>query len=138
MYTDELRIGSLVDVINRHNRVHLPYGFVKKVGGVHFFKVMLYEAYQPFATQEVTEHTNISDLSPIPLTEEWLLKFGLKNENGFFKWHRSAIYKRNEIWIYGILGDDNNSYYHVSELKCVHQLQNLYHALTGEELTLKA
>jgi hypothetical protein len=73
----------------------------------------------------------------IPITEEWLLNFGLsKAHGGFdrFTWHRSAIYFKEGRWIYGILGDDNNSYYHVSELQYVHQLQNLYFSLTGQEL----
>jgi hypothetical protein len=82
--------------------------------------------------------SNAINIEPIPLTEERLTKFGLKKEpgleNGLFKWHRSAVYSLQGRWLYGILADDNNSYYHVSELEYVHQFQNLYFALTGKEL----
>jgi hypothetical protein len=68
---------------------------------------------------------------PIPLTEEWLLRFGFEKkyknyEMGdfmFFKGSCSRIsYKLSLIGI---------------NIKHVHQLQNLYFALTGEELKLK-
>jgi len=71
-------------------------------------------------------------IEPIPITEEWLLKFGFSKigENfdlkGFCIWW-STIVKEYHFRI-------NGSGIH---LKHIHQLQNLYHALTGEELTLK-
>ena len=73
---------------------------------------------------------------PIPLTEEWLLKFG------FFK-HNNAyvLEKPNENIMnfkFSIWSDFtyNSSEFPV-ELKYVHQLQNLYFALTGTHLKLK-
>ena len=70
---------------------------------------------------------------PIPITEEWLLKFG------FFK-HNNAyvLEKPNENIMnfkFSIWSDFtyNSSEFPV-ELKYVHQLQNLYFALTGNEL----
>jgi len=74
------------------------------------------------------------DTKPIPLTEEWLLKFGF-DEKGI-GYAKGFIY----LWHYddGIfleLVSDSNS--HNTPLKYVHQLQNLYFALTGEELTIK-
>lgn len=84
------------------------------------------------------------DISPesycgIPLTEEWLLKFGFdESQNDKYKYYIEPIS------LFRGLGDDNNKfYYHRSghskclEVKHVHQLQNLYFALTGEELELK-
>lgn len=75
---------------------------------------------------------------PIPLTEEWLLKFGIcydKNEKLTFL-HKYSFYITNEHeeeW--DIYENVNNSY--VCSVHYVHQLQNLYFALCGEELKLK-
>ena len=80
---------------------------------------------------------------PIPLTEEWLVKFGFEYcsesegfqmkgfhvENREFDKYSSNI-KKDEFGIWFI-----NSC--LVDLKHVHQLQNLYFALTGEELTLQ-
>lgn len=62
---------------------------------------------------------------PIPLTEEWLLKFGFKKgERGWFK----TLDKNLKFNLYT---------YRDKELyRYVHQLQNLYFALTNEELKI--
>jgi hypothetical protein len=79
----------------------------------------------------------ISSIKPIPLTEEWLLKFGFeKNENGLFK-----LFNESEVPI--LLNEDLNGWtcdginFSVNGTQYIHQLQNLYFALTGEELTIK-
>ncbi len=77
-----------------------------------------------------------SNVEPIRLTEEWLLKFGFKKDlendlylestsTSFFVWQN----KRVELL-------DNKNNICISHCKYVHQLQNLYLALTGEELIL--
>lgn len=69
---------------------------------------------------------SIDDLRPIPLTEQWLERFGFKRENNqFFKgpyaiW-RPPFYK-------------NWNFEDITSVEYVHQLQNLYYALNGEEL----
>ena len=74
---------------------------------------------------------------PIPLTGEWLLKFGFKKDLGndlyleststsFFVWQNNRV---------ELLDNKNNIC--ISYCEYVHQLQNLYFALTGEELTIK-
>jgi hypothetical protein len=80
------------------------------------------------------------DYRPIPLTEEWLLKFGfikskLEGYDVHFKYshhllHSSitALYNAD----FSLLLDNV-----ARGIKYVHQLQNLYFALTGEELTMK-
>jgi hypothetical protein len=63
------------------------------------------------------------------LTEEWLLKMGFEVNNGYYNQYR---YKDRLIVIRdGKLVDYGTSVI----LEYVHQLQNLYFALTGEELT---
>lgn len=81
-------------------------------------------------------------VKPIPLTEEWLIKFGFEDngrdsygvhlfeKDGFeiARPYRSKTYLCENITINGVSGFD---------IKHVHSLQNLYFALTGEELTIK-
>jgi hypothetical protein len=70
-----------------------------------------------------------ADFDPIPLTEEWFLKFGLlKTKEGIILMGCYQIVAHEESWRIilknGVL----------SNIKYVHQLQNLYFALRGEEL----
>ena len=65
---------------------------------------------------------------PIPLTKEWLLKFGFEQGEKIAVHNRFVWYK-DHIGIKGMLGVVKPV-----ECKYVHQLQNLYYALTGEEL----
>jgi hypothetical protein len=71
---------------------------------------------------------------PIPLTQEWMVKFG-------FEYDRVTWFKIN-VMLVKRSSEGYSVFYgtgHLSEvtLNYVHQLQNLYFALTGEELTLK-
>ena len=72
-------------------------------------------------------------LEPIPLTEEWLLKFGLKQtfiskiHLHFIKGSFHLLKRVNHIQIW----------YENIDVKYVHQLQNLYFALTNQELTIQ-
>jgi hypothetical protein len=71
---------------------------------------------------------------PIPLTEDWLVKFGFEKlqnnlySKGRLTYHKTYGWKILENWVKKWSG--------VQELKYVHQLQNLYHALTGQELVV--
>lgn len=70
----------------------------------------------------------------IPLTEEWLVKLGFK-ENAFgFGLDRFPTYIKGDGDFFEPAHSDD---YHFPDLEYVHQLQNLYFALTGEELTIK-
>ena len=68
--------------------------------------------------------------SPIPLTEEWLVKFG------FGKKMASVTHTHSFIKGSMIIGNPlrANMHYNDIKLKHVHQLQNLYFTLKGEEL----
>ncbi len=85
-------------------------------------------------------------IKPIPLTEEWLLRFGFEiYDSGR---HNSPHAIKETIRLSGIGGYNGDveefkitdkiywflSGYEHTEIQYVHQLQNLYHALTGEEL----
>jgi hypothetical protein len=72
-------------------------------------------------------------LNPIPLTEEWLLKFGFVEIDTFddhcYYLQKCDLGLDRSFQPYGIG--------FITELKHVHQLQNLYFALTGEELKIE-
>jgi len=82
------------------------------------------------------------NFKPIPLTEEWLLKFGFEIYNDpetvFYeiKFDKIANYKfciSRKIG-FGIFYYENN--FSTTQIDSVHSLQNLFFAITNEELTL--
>jgi len=71
--------------------------------------------------------TSICQVKPISLTEEWLLRFGFEDN-------------KLRLGVYDIcISPPNSAFYNGCGFPCkyVHQLQNLYFALTGDELTIK-
>lgn len=78
----------------------------------------------------------ITDLEPIPLTEEWLVKFGFEKRVGeIFMYHTWFYIDKECAGVSGWYFRGIDAF--KSKIEYVHQLQNLYFALTGEELTLK-
>ncbi len=96
-----------------------------------------YELYQMNSKQN--QNTLCAkEYVPIPLTEEWLLKLGLvydKDEEATFLVPYSfyIVYEVDDD--YCIYENVNDTF--ITSIEYVHQLQNLYFALCGEELTLK-
>ena len=79
--------------------------------------------------------------APIPLTEEWLLKFGFEKQKGkidIFEKSRLRIWiaARGQSLCYLVEENTTSAHYIPNSLEHVHQLQNLYFALTGEELAI--
>jgi hypothetical protein len=76
---------------------------------------------------------NPEELKPIPLTEEWLLKFGFEKNitTDLYPTFSYDILNVNDGIVYVL------NYGFVNHIKYIHQLQNLYFALTGEELQSK-
>ena len=73
---------------------------------------------------------SIKELKPIPLTEEWLLKFGFDKIDFQFIKNGIKLFPIRDLYYRG-------NFPIKSDIKYVHQLQNLYFALTGEELIIK-
>lgn len=73
----------------------------------------------------------------IPLTEEWLLKFGFEKGNeqtDYFSKTKYNLITKDSLTFYfypAWKGIENKNFKHI---KYVHQLQNLYFVLTGIEL----
>lgn len=89
----------------------------------------------------VTGHPLTEDihfLKPIPLTEEWLKRFGLERDGckGIYAFQfldmDINIHKSYNIWRLTFERVDR-----IMNIRSVHQLQNLYFALTGKELEWK-
>ena len=114
MKAKELRIGNYyVDIDDR----------LSEMSG--------YELWQ-MSVKENTDTLGETEFRALPLTEEWLVKFGFEKLEG---WDDLYYFKIGYVQLYhynvsGFEYDDFN-------IKHVHQLQNLYFALTNEELTIK-
>jgi hypothetical protein len=74
-------------------------------------------------------------MNPIPITEEWLVKFGFEKDvddlvldinTVFFVFYNDGEFVRLK----------SNHLETITSIQYVHKLQNLYFALTGEELNL--
>lgn len=68
-------------------------------------------------------------ITPIPLTEDWLLKFGFECIQDLITDLQSNVFE-------AVFRLDEFTINQIMDLH-VHQLQNLYFALTSEELTIK-
>jgi hypothetical protein len=109
--------------------------------------------YDQFGNIHQATWVTIKDLSkappdqlwckPIPLIEEWLLKFGfeLEYEMLYVKktiGGRSMAFRKVNKAFY--TNEPIKEFYRwdsVCDIEYVHQLQNLYFALTNQELTIK-
>lgn len=93
----------------------------------------------------IKENIGSFNYEPIPITEEWLLKFGFEQYIDFGM--KTGVFDLIPLqgFSYSILkkscmimhGDNPISHRLKKEYNYVHELQNLYFALTGTELTLK-
>ena len=119
MKASELRIGNLVDLGNR----------IAKISEIYHTACTVLDLEETQDTIEDYERTK-----PIPLTEEWLLKFGFDRNIV----EDYPIFQNQVLMIeyYEACSDVYVSDYCKISTKYVHQLQNLYFALTGEELIL--
>jgi hypothetical protein len=124
MEASELRLGSKVETFK---------GNVESVTGIYTT-----EDYVEISTDTCVGV--IEDYKPIPLTEEWLLKFGFQfikcgqdiNNGKYCHWNYWALNGfviRSRNGRFGFNGEVKDI-----DIKHVHQLQNLHFALTGEEL----
>ena len=149
---EELRIGNYVqetdDYYNSLSDEDKYYNDHKIKSVLSLWEIGMYYN-NPFSNEHQCSLSELSDagyidydiLEPIPLTEEWLVKFGIKGMHSkkLTKGIKLASYGNGEYQIYvatemhAITTEDLGAI----RIKHVHQLQNLYFALTGKELTIK-
>ena len=125
MKATDLRIGNLVQYSN-DERI-----FVNLIG----------KTLKVTAADILSIYDDNIPVEPILLTEEWLKKFEFVKVGNHYEKNCFNIYKykyKDEVEIE--LRNDEDGELFVIELRYnyVHQLQNLYFAVTGEELTIKA
>jgi hypothetical protein len=116
MESNELRIGNYVDCYKkRHNEKFIEVESIE-----------LYSINYDFCGYYVC------DLIPIPITEDWLLKFGFEKDSDLV----NSLCKSG-IWFNVKNMEATYLSHKLRKINYVHELQNLYFALTGEELTIK-
>lgn len=87
--------------------------------------------------KDYTQEDLLVNIEGIPLAEDWLLKLGFKKDYDgcptlLIGMQRFQCSRSEFIWQQTPMND-----WSVFGIKYVHQLQNLFFALTGEELTVK-
>lgn len=136
---NELRIGSFIEndfqILREDSKVdYLQVTSLSKANGL-YWKIARQDG------GEISGYKSYADAKPITLTQEWLLRFGFVYDGGsgwksphnteHWYWTLRNGFMCNAI-ARGSIKTDGYIGVH-----CVHQLQNLYFALTGEELILK-
>lgn len=111
---NELRIGNYVLFANVE-------GFVCAITEEHI-------SFEGIEMWHCDGYYEFQLIDKIPLTEEWLFKFRFVD-----------VYDTERHWLNKIQLDQIGMafYYNGILIKYVHQLQNLYFALTGHELKIK-
>lgn len=115
---NELRIGNFVYVFDN---------ILSQVDWIQKESVsVLYDRQDNLSNGAIVSYGNAK---PIPLTEEWLLSMGFKKFCNDFSKKGIIIHTRKRGFII------KKS---VPQMRYVHQLQNYFFALSGEELTIKS
>ncbi len=130
MKANELRIGNYV---NHNSETIQIQSIISTISAVN---MIFYEI-----SGDRNSEIGLENIQPIPLTEEWLLKFGFKESNatGYNGCYNVGLgyyvqFMANAVTLFK--ETDDNKLILLTGFEYVHQLQNLYFALTGEELTI--
>ena len=83
-----------------------------------------YRVYVDNLNRNYKDALFLDEINAIPITEEWLGKFGFENKTKNFVLNNISIKQQTKGYFF----------YLSMMIQYVHQLQNLYFALTGEEL----
>ena len=120
MKANELRIGNWIEGIKMENPIRIINDSI---------------AYNYYNERFEIDAVDIKYYKPIPLTEEWLLRFGfVKSKANSCLYLNTGYFELifDEYFYLSIEGQRVNL-----NVKHVHTLQNLYFALTGTELELR-
>lgn len=134
-----LRIGNLVEIHTSNTDLNNV-----TTNKNHTFEVKTISSDMITIEDDNTEMAilNLGVLHPIPLTEEWLLKMGFDivySSNFRLKFDHSEHTRCG--FDFSHTADKSMEgfrfYGHYIGIKYVHDLQNIFYSLTGEELTIK-
>lgn len=132
----ELRIGNIVYPVNpvkNRNGVKIPQEIPFVVAEIIQGYIRAYPLGKNITEIEDLVMFDLDLIAPIPLTVEWLKRFGFKRNMGGL-W-TNGISIRNPIEnIFELRVSDGFGYINI---RYVHQLQNLFYSLTGQELEWK-
>lgn len=126
MKAEEIRIGNWI-----HDTAHFK----------GYFQVVLVGRNSVHSPEFVL---NYNEVDGIQITEEWLIKLGFRKDLGYNIHLGEKLFLRIELPIKGssrqsvdaCLVWDYTGRWFTGHIAYVHQLQNLYHSLTGKELTI--
>ena len=125
MRANDLRLGNLI----------------QKNGKIHYTNIFTIRDIKNLSIDDT------DNFEPIPINEDWLLKFGFECIANGGDQKRFGLKNRNKNYFYGVELDHEEICLNKQSLfgcetlihneiflQYVHQLQNLYFALTGSEL----
>lgn len=125
MEAKELMIG---------NYVYEEYGGIYEVININSEGFDYLDLKKP--TFKALGRFDLSSIKGLPLTEQWLLKFGFKQEKNKYWFSNEVIsISVHKDGYYNIWGNSGREIARKG-IKYVHQLQNLYFALTNKELAI--
>ena len=74
------------------------------------------------------------EFKPIPFTKDWFSKLNLDKNGVFFNCHAEFSIKRSKDYWYLRISLLNDIKVTICAFQYVHELQNIFHSLTGKEL----
>lgn len=150
---NELRIGNYVDISATTAPYYAEICATSELEKDHVF--VDNSNFEEVSAGWIIIEYDSEELKPIPITEEWLVKFGLKEDKkgryGYRYYYPDIdskyIIERDwrdepshffglEYTDSGDSADDGKVYHFTFEVKYVHQLQNIIFSLTRQDLKL--
>lgn len=136
MKTTDLRIGNLVNLCFHHKEGWFPATVTR----------IFTESIDTDTTDTAEDDDKEYYWEGIRLTEDWLIKLGFHKDLGYNIHLGEKLFLRIELPIKGssrqscdaCLAWDYTGRWFTGHIAYVHQLQNLYHSLTGKELAIKS
>ena len=127
----ELRIGSRVEY---RNEIAVVVNISERHIGLYLGLIE-----EEFSRRPNKTVVSVDEISPVELTEEILLKCGFekKGDNWYDLKFKISDCESNEMFFGGLESDIclfTEGYFSSNSVKYLHQLQNLYFAITGKEI----
>ncbi len=131
MRTGDLRIGNYVYVRMEKYPPDRPY----RIEAIYSYMVMLRDM-----EKDETIECSTPNLMGIPMTESLLLQIGINKhltKNHLLLGDMLVAGMENHKLTLFAYDEDDHEYLKLMEIKYLHQLQNIYSACTGMELSVK-